>query len=781
MRLILENKSKYLTRPIAHMTLGFIIGIIGGNMFLNEKYVSSFFIPGLLSVGAFYYLKYRYKGLMIILIGSIAGILLLTVHPLRLESHYFEPGNRVQLEGEVYEVQNTAYGQYISIKHVTLYKEKHKVQLRSSLQLSVNTVNTITPYDWVDVRGTVEAIEGAMNPSDFNDITYLKTKNIVGRIKVEEILTQDVKTPWIEKLQNKLKSKLDELFQGKDQGIMKALLLGDDTALEASTDKIYTDSGISHVLCISGFHVSVIAGFLLLVMGQLGMSYTLRYLIVLLGIWLYAYLTGWGVSTLRATWMMSFLVIGRLIWEEEDGWINLALASLCILIVQPYQLFAVGFQLSFLAMVAIIISQIIIEHLEEEKKMKLWHKWLLPWLPIQLILSLPLTYHFYQVPFLSSLLNFIVIPLFSLIMIGGWGCLLMGLFDWPLGYLLASVISLLLQVISFMVRLVLSVPLSTICVGRPSGIELLLYIIVIGLFLYGVWGIGNKIKLYACSCLLTFSLIVGIKVIPKELNVAFLYVGQGDGSVIITPKGQVIVIDGGKTGKGGVIERYLKYKGKTQIDMMILSHSDEDHIGGLIELISGTIGVKQVCISKADESENLVRFKEQCRKKQIPILAMGRGDQLILGDLKLTALAPNFTTPKEIANDNSLVCMLQYKAFSALFTGDKSKDSESWIYSQLNPISILKISHHGSRTGTSKELLLKVNPVYAMISCGRQNRYGHPHKEVTDLLTENHITYSQTNETGAVWIETNGYKMKINKQREDLEHDAGMLFTARGR
>ncbi len=781
MRLILVNKRSYLNRLVVHLTLGIIMGILGGNMFLNEKHVSSFFILGLLGIIAIYYLKYHFKGLMVILSGIIIGYLLLVMHPFQRETRYFEPNQVVRISGEVSKVQTTAYGQYITLKHVKLYKEKELVKLQSAVQLSLESTNKISLYDKLELVGNVEIIEGPMNPSDFNEVTYLKSKNIVGRIKVKEVTALKIETPWVEELQNKLKGELDQLFKGKDQGIMRALLLGDDTVLDTTTDEIYTDSGISHVLCISGFHVSVIAIFLLLAMGQFGMGYTTRYVVVLIGIWLYAYLTGWGVSTLRATWMMSFLVIGRLIWEEEDGWINLALASLCILISQPYQLFAVGFQLSFLAILAILISQVLLEHLEEIGKIKVWHKWLLPWLPIQLIISVPLAYHFFQIPFMSSLLNFIVIPLFSLIMIVGWLCLLLGILGWPVAALLAAVISILLQVISFIVRITLSLPLSTLCIGRPKVLEIVLYLIIIGLLLYGLGGYIKCVKSYQYSCLLVLILIVGNKMVPQNLTLTFLYVGQGDGSVIITPKGQVIVIDGGKTGKGKVLERYLKYKGKSQIDVMVLSHSDDDHMGGLIELLETSISVKQICISQTDVSEKLSTFKEKCEEKDIPLLAMGRGDQVVLGDFKLTAIAPDFEIPLESVNDNSLVCTLQYKKFTALFTGDKSKDSESWIYDDLSPISVIKISHHGSRTGTSRQLVLKVNPVYAMISCGKNNRYGHPHKEVVDLLKENHIAYSQTNEVGAVWVETNGYEMKINKQREDSEHDTGMLFAARGR
>lgn len=781
MRITLKSRKRYLNRPLVYVALSFILGIVGGNMFLSRECVSPFFIVALGSIGILCYCKYKNNGLPLVFLGIFLGIILLIIHPTKIESHYFETEDQLKVKGKVYEIQNTPYGQYVIIKNTTICTDKKNIRLRSLVQLNLSTTESITINDDIEIIGVPESIDGPMNPSDFDNKMYLKSKNVIAKVKVHQIINLQTNRPWIEKLQDLLKHQIEVLFQDKDQGIMRALLLGDDTVLESHTDEMYTLSGMSHVLCISGFHISVITGFFLVIMGQLGVGYSLRYLVALIGIWIYAYLTGEGTSTLRATWMMSFCIIGRLIWEEEDSWINLAIVSLILLIFKPYQLFSPGFQLSFLAVLGILIGQILQEHLKQEKRLKRWHKWILPWLPIQLIISLPLAYHFYQVPFLSSFLNFAIIPLFSIIMISGWMCILLGLLGMPMAHLLAEGLNYLLQVISFIIELVLKIPLSTLCVGRPTLIGAIIYILIMIIVLYGIGGYIKKIKNYYYSCVILLVVMIGYKIMPQSLHVAFLYVGQGDGAVIITPKGRVIVIDGGKTGKGDVINRYLRYKGKTHIDIMMLSHSDEDHIGGLIELATTSMPIKQVFISQADESKRLNELIELCYKKAIPIQKLGRGNEILMDDLNLTIIAPNFNVPLSDINDNSLVCYLQYKSFSTLFTGDKSKECEMGVYDEINKVSVLKVSHHGSRTGTSNELLLKVNPLYAMISCGKDNLYGHPHREVVDLLIENHIAYHQTNKSGAIWIETNGDEMKINSQREDGNDEAGMLFTARGR
>ena len=134
--------------------------------------------------------------------------------------------------GKVCEVQNTPYGQYIILKHPTLYKGHSPVKLKSLVQLSLNTSQTITLYDDLMITGSLETIEGPMNPSDFDNKSYLRSKNVVAKIKVQQIEMIRSNTPWVEKLQCFISGKIDTLFQYKDQGIMRALLLGDDTVLD---------------------------------------------------------------------------------------------------------------------------------------------------------------------------------------------------------------------------------------------------------------------------------------------------------------------------------------------------------------------------------------------------------------------------------------------------------------------------------------------------------------------------------------------------------------------
>ncbi|WP_083461399.1 DNA internalization-related competence protein ComEC/Rec2 [Cellulosilyticum ruminicola] len=537
------------------------------------------------------------------------------------------------------------------------------------------------------------------------------------------------------------------------------------------TRSLYSTVGIGHILCVSGFHVALVISFLLGSCSFIGLSYNKRYIVSMVGIWLYAVLTGLSTSTVRVSVMASLIMVARMIWAEEDFWTSIALSACIILIWRPYSLFNMGFQLSFAAVIAIGMSQIYLKKWLQEVKgiKKKLLTIIMPCLIITLITSPIIAFHYYEIPFLSSILNLCILPLFSGIIILGW-CILgiyvvSGICIWPL----IKGIIVLLQSIEVLCKIIVTVPYGTICTGKPTiGLLISYYgiLLLIGLSIYGVQ-IKKKIGLAVGSSLILGG-IISCFTMPC-LQIAYLYVGQGDGSVITTPHKKVVVIDGGPIGKGKVIDQYIKYKGKRTIDAMVISHSDSDHIGGMLELVQSNLKIKHVFISRMDASENLDNFMAACKKKQIPIHQLTAGDSFLLDHVNFDMLAPK--TKQNDLNNNSLVCLVKYKKFKALFTGDKEKDSEINVYKGIAPISILKVSHHGSKTGTDDKLLLKLRPQYAMISCGINNLYKHPHKEVLTSLKNCHIPYSRTDLQGATWITSDGEKMNLYTQKQQKREE----------
>lgn len=753
-----------------HVTIGWIIGIVGGTIFLEQKY-SSLFVMIIFDVMIIiaYGFYYGLKNMFIIMISIVLSIGIFLYAPIHLESKSIQLNTDYELEGIVSKVRETEYYQWVTVKSIHYKEAGTNKHLKSKIQLRMNKEISITPNDYLRVRAERLIDEPQMNPSDFDYTTYLKSQNVVATFKELELMTYEKKDRFDERLRTFLNEHLERLYTKDKVGIMQAALLGDNALLSEQTEVLYNASGISHVLCISGFHVSVMAGLLMFLLCLIPIPYNLRYYIIIVGIWAYAFISGNGPSTVRASIMTSILYLGRCFWEEEDGLTSLSLAALFILIFSPYQLFQAGFELSFAAVFGILICLNAVEQKERmgDSRYSKWKKNLCMWLSIQLLTWPILSYHFFEIPFLISLINLIVIPIFSWIIIGGWISLVLSIIQVPVAELIAQSIEKILDAIEYIIRQLIELPFSTLCTGRPNTILFILYggmVILLGLFFLGYLKKSQFLKgamIVGCSYpLMNF---MG----TSTLKITLLYVGQGDSTVIETPKQQILVVDGGNFGKGQIVERYIKYRGKREIEALFISHSDADHIGGLIELLDSNIEVNKVFISEADDSELLQKFLGLCDDKKIPVYELSQKDILVLGDLSMNFLAPKSQTSSGDSNNNSLVCELRYGEFSALFTGDKEKTSDAAIYDTIGPISLLKVSHHGSRTGTSKELLLKLDPMYAMISCGRKNLYGHPHEEVIELLEETNVKISRTDINGAICYETDGQYLTETKYRED--------------
>lgn len=715
-----------------------------------------------------------YYGIVKMLMMSTCLILsffCFTGHPLHTETSSIDDSVVYQVAGTVKEVKQTTYYQWITLRQVVLKQENQRQVLTSHIQvrMGLNNLPAITENDIVLMEVIPIKQESQMNPSDMDYSAYLKGKNIIKTFKLKQILQVNKKTTIIEKGQLFLKQQLKQLYTKQNVGVMEATLLGKTEVLEGQAKILYNQSGIGHVLCISGFHVGVIIGFFTFFLCLFRIPYTIRHLVLIGGIWGYAYFTGNSTSTTRACIMVTILLLGKCLWQEEDRLNSLSLASLFFLVLSPYQLFQVGFQLSFMAVLGIIgcLNEIQKKEWFSEWRYPKWQKSLLLWLSIQLLTWPILAYHFYEIPFLISLVNLLVIPIFAVVIIGGWLSLIFYIGHLPIATVLAKGIECILNSIEVIIGEFIKWPLATLCVGRPTWWQLILFVsmgIVISAYLFeyiekitvckGVFIIG--------CCYRVFQ-----SIIVSPLSVTLLYVGQGDSTVIETPGHHTIVIDGGNFGKGKVVEQYVKYRGKRHIEALVVSHSDADHIGGLIELLDTNLTIGKVFISETDESELLQTFLTACKRKKIPIYEMNAQDTYKIDVIQMTCLAPSEGQRELESNNNSLVCTVNYGEFTALFTGDKEKDSNFNVDNVMEPISLLKVSHHGSHTGTSESLVLKLKPMYAMISCGINNLYGHPHDEVIKLLEEAGAHISRTDLNGAICYETDGYYLKETKYRKD--------------
>ncbi|MGP1488815.1 MAG: ComEC/Rec2 family competence protein [Peptoanaerobacter stomatis] len=248
----------------------------------------------------------------------------------------------------------------------------------------------------------------------------------------------------------------------------------------------------------------------------------------------------------------------------------------------------------------------------------------------------------------------------------------------------------------------------------------------------------------------------------STLQVHFIDVGQGDSTLIITPDKKTILIDAGDEQHSSRTTGYIKSQGIEKLDLVIATHPDADHIGGMDKIIKNfDIGMFSMPLVSKD-TKQYKEIKKELKNKKLKNKPLYTGDGLSIGkDIKLQILSPQKNKTYSDTNEYSIVVRLLYKEVSFLFMADATMENEIAIINDFDDIraDVLKLGHHGSSTSTSDYFLGKVNPSIGVISCGKNNKYGHPHKEVMNLLEKYNIIIFRTDKQGSIVLKSDGYKI----------------------
>lgn len=259
-------------------------------------------------------------------------------------------------------------------------------------------------------------------------------------------------------------------------------------------------------------------------------------------------------------------------------------------------------------------------------------------------------------------------------------------------------------------------------------------------------------------------------------SVSFLDVGQGDCIVLQNDNGRCYMVDGGSASRSLVgkysILPYLESRGIGELNAVFLSHPDEDHISGVMELMEQSgygVRINSLIlpdVSRKMKENELLELREQAAGYDIPVYYIGRGDTLRDRELKISCLGPENGSMTNEVNEMSTVLLVEYGEFRMLLTGDVTGEPERELLTELEekePLTVLKVAHHGSKYSTPRELLKMTDPVYAIISAGKDNRYGHPHEELMERLTEQGCRICQTSESGAITIQVRNGKIRVEE------------------
>ncbi len=629
----------------------------------------------------------------------------------------------------------------------------------------------------VMIQGSYRAFTHATNPGEFDSAEYYAVLGRQGRVMDGILLARSGSycafQETMYRFREYLSLLLDACYEEKDASVMKAMLLGEKGTLDAELKELYQMNGIIHILAVSGLHLSVIGMGCHTFFRHVRMPRIVDISLCISLMYCYGTITGMGTSMMRAYIMFVMHLFAELIGRTYDLLTAMIVSALIILLQQPLYLRHSGFLFSFGAVCGIgILLPAVEQNFFGQGRVE---KALLSGIAVS-ISTLPVYLCFYyEFPPYSVLLNLIVIPCMTLVLLGGLASLGMAAFILSLGELPALLVHFLLWFYEKCCVVCTQLPGHIWAAGRPALWQVLLFFgLLLGIV---VWN-ERMPKLLFWQGMLCALLVFGIR-LSGGLQITMIDVGQGDCIYLSEESGICMLIDGGSSDKKGVaqyqIVPFLKYEGVSHLDAVFITHPDSDHINGICDLLEEvaeadrfTIGTLYLPdVGEMGRKEEYHELERMARQAKVPVRYLSYKDRLQCGNVRLTCVHPEKGWNTQEANAYSTVLHLSYGDFTALFTGDLEGEGERRVEkiiekeAALQNITLLKVAHHGSKNSTSTWFLQETAPRIALISSGRNNRYGHPHKELLERLEKQGCAIYSTQPSGAVTVRVQGKNVTV--------------------
>ena len=696
------------------------------------------------------------------------------------------------------------------------------------------------------LEGKIRHFSHAMNPGQFDAESYYTSKGGDAFLRDATLINRDggryVIREGLRRLRSTLEKRLYDICPEKEASVLCDLLLGDKEGIDEKTEELYKNNGIAHILSISGLHISILGMGLFRLLRKGGMMQIPAAMVSALVLILYGMMTGMSVSATRAIGMFVIRMFAYPAKRTQDPVTSLMLMAAVVSVINPGNVTSAGFLLSYGAAFGMIVFLPAFEAVAasvrplqmpsdrsrlqniKSRAAGLWEALrralrasfavTLFTLPVQL-------YFFYKVSPWCIFLNLLILPCMSLLVFCAMVSLIPGL------GICASVSCILLDFFEILCRGAEKLPFHTYCPGRPGRLWIVIYyalILMITLYGYlilevrkrglaeygiffdkrGVMGLRRLEKMVRGAdggparlhLLIISSLLLILTAFPLPAPNTFtqLYVGQGNCNVTVTDAREVYIFDGGSSSEKSVGEYtilpYLRYMGLCDIDAVFISHSDTDHISGVLELIEkGTewgVAIDAVYITRQmeeDGTENTMNLLRACEAAGVNVHTLNAGAEWNSGKTHFTCLHPAPDYIPEDPNSGSMCILAEFGKYTLLFPGDvqgSGEDALTETFADMlklrnedmhqkddtggsRRLDVYVTAHHGSAGTTTSEFLDTARPRLAINSAGLNNRYGHPAPETLARLKESGTAYLTLYETGAATIDLSGRDMKITK------------------
>jgi len=761
---------------LVYISLVFIFGLILGEFFSSQIGILIIYTIGL-------WLLFIKKD-TIFVVGILVCILSIGIY--RMQSTKIHQNQNVSVANQIHEKIFEYQGDIAEIKQ-TKKGFKYRLHLYDFQNIDVwlyqKTKLDCSIGDTLTGQGEFQRISPPKNPGEFDFQSFYNRKDLYGWIFPDKNDNVTILNNthfhfgrFIFEIQEKIRIHFHKYAPGDASGLLSALILGDKSDVDPIIRDSFTNTGVIHVLAVSGLHVGYVLIVLLLIKNMFRLPWGFDRIVVILGLIIFVILTGGKASVVGASIMAAMYIMAPVFNRSANIWNIIGGAAIGILCFRPLDLFDLGFQLSFLAVASIIFfynwfEEVLPDTLKVSKVNNkslqfIWGLFLVS-LAAQ-VGTLPLTaYVFGKLPLIALVANVLIVPLIGVLVGMGFFLLFLGWIP-GMGFVLGNSAWLISEIITFFTHAFSRFSFSTINISfsliQVFGYFLTLVSIV---FLF-----DKQKRKYAVYIILILINLVVWKwwFNDGRLDVIFLDVGQGDAAIVRFPNDKVMLIDIGyrslQEDKGrDVVLPFVNHLGIKKLDWVVMTHPHSDHIGGLVSVI------KEIEIDTLWDSfipytswtyNNIIDFADS---NSIIIDRPRRGETKRLSEnVYVQIFAPDslVAVSDHNVNNASIVFKLVYGETSILFTGDLEHEGDELLipYQHLLKSDVLKVAHHGSITSSTEAFLDLVNPSLSVISVGWKNKFRHPSPVVLERFRSRKIHIHRTDLKGALWLQSDGKIIK---------------------